>query len=307
MKIDFKKLYYKLFDFKKYKDHKILLKKQNDIKIFKEKFEDLISNIQKKIKEKNELSFLHSGHSGDIINSLPTIKELSKTHKCNLYIQINKSFPPNLTYFRHTAGNVFINEKIFNMLLPLLKSQKYLYKVEKYETQNIDINFDTVRDLPNGLNFDNARWGFNITGVRHDLIEPYLSVNEHESIKNKIVIHRTFRYRNYFINYRFLNNYKNLLFIGIQDEYKDLKKEINNIEFHYCKDFLEMAKIINASKFFIGNQSVGYDLAEALKIPRLLEGCPSYPVIKPHGKNAHDFFFQPHFEKWCEYLNNKGS
>ena len=196
MKIDFKKYYYKLFDYKKYKDYKISLKKKEDIRIFKEKFENQINNIQKKIEEKNELSFLHSGHSGDVINSLPTIKELSKTHKCNLYLQVNKPLPANLTYFKHAAGNVFINEKIFNMLLPLLKSQKYINKVEKYKDQSIDINFDTVRELPNGLNFDNARWGFNITGVQHDLIEPYLNVQPHELIKDKIVIHRTFRYRN---------------------------------------------------------------------------------------------------------------
>ena len=90
----------------------------------------------------------------------------------------------------------------------------------------------------------------------------------------------------------------------MQDEFDDLKKEIPNLQHHNCKDFLEMAEIIKSSKFFIGNQSMAYDLAEALKVPRLLEGCPYYPVIKPHGKNAYDFFYQVHFEKWCKYLNN---
>ena len=37
----------------------------------------LIKKIQDKIEDKKELSFLHSGTSGDIINSLPIIKELS--------------------------------------------------------------------------------------------------------------------------------------------------------------------------------------------------------------------------------------
>ena len=81
-----------------------------------------------------------------------------------------------------------------------------------------------------------------------------------------------------------------------------LKKEIGNLEFHNCKDFLEMAMLIKSCKFFIGNQSVGYDIAEALKIPRLLEGCPYFPVIKPHGKRAYDFFYQVHFEKWFNHL-----
>ena len=51
-----------------------------------------------------------------------------------------------------------------------------------------------------------------------------------------------------------------------------------------------MAQIIKSSKFFLGNLSLGFTIAEGLKIPRLLEGCPYFPVIKPHGKKAYDFF-----------------
>ena len=46
-----------------------------------------------------------------------------------------------------------------------------------------------------------------------------------------------------------LNNYENLLFIGMQDEFDDLKKEIPNLQHHNCKDFLEMATLIPRSKF----------------------------------------------------------
>jgi len=303
MNISLKKIWFKFTNKQKYQDYKTFQKKEKNIKIFKDKYENEINSIQKKINEKRELSFLHSGHSGDIINALPVIKELSKTHKCNLYIQVNK--PMLLKYYKHPAGNVLVNKKIFDMLLPLLKSQKYINNIEQYNNQNIDINFDIIRDLPCSINFDNSRWFFHIAGVQTDLTQPYLLADSHKLLKNKIVIIRTFRYRNYFINYNFLNDYKNLLFIGIKDEYDDLKKQINNLEYHDCKDFLEMATIIKACKFFIGNQSLGYDLAEALKTPRLLEGCPYFPVIKPHGSNAYDFFYQAHFEKFFKILNEK--
>jgi len=296
-----KKFWYKITNINKYKDYKILQEKEKNIKIFKDKFEKELTDIQSKIKDKKELSFLHSGHSGDVINSLPVIKELSKTHRCNLYLNINK--PLNLSYHKHPAGNVFIDKRIFNLLHPLLKSQNYIYEVKKYENQNIDINFDIVRELPASINFDNVRWFFHLAGVQHDLIKPYIDVEPSKIFREKIVIHRTFRYRNYFINYKFLNTHKNLLFLGMKDEYNDLKKEIQNLEFHDCKSFLEMAMIIKSSKFFIGNQSVGYDIAEALKVPRLLEGCPYFPVIKPHGDKAYDFFYQVHFEKWFNYLS----
>ena len=126
-----------------------------------------------------------------------------------------------------------------------------------------------------------------------------------DELKDKIIIHRTFRHRNQFINYKFLKNYKDLIFIGMEDEFQDLKKEVTNLEFYNCKNFLEMAKIIKSSKFFIGNQSIAYPMAEALKVPRLLEAEPSFPVVQPIGKDSYDFYYQPHFEKFVKILSKK--
>ena len=63
-----------------------------------------------------------------------------------------------------------------------------------------------------------------------------------------------------------------------------------------------MAQIINSSKIFIGNLSFGFTLAEALKKPRLLESGPDFPLVYPNGKNAYDFYFQDHFEKYFKKL-----
>jgi hypothetical protein len=65
-----------------------------------------------------------------------------------------------------------------------------------------------------------------------------------------------------------------------------------------------MAEIIKSSKFFLGNPSLGYVIAEGLKVPRLLENFPEYHVMNPNGSNAYDFYFQDHFEKWFDYLYN---
>ena len=79
---------------------------------------------------------------------------------------------------------------------------------------------------------------------------------------------------------------------------------IKNLEFHDCKDFLEMASIVKSSKFAIGNSSIVFPIAEGLKVPRLLEACPHFPAAQPHGANAFDFYFQSHFEKWFRHLDN---
>ena len=56
---------------------------------------------------------------------------------------------------------------------------------------------------------------------------------------------------------------------------------------------------------FIGNLSFGYALAEALKVPRLLESGPNFPLVYPNGKNGYDFYFQSHFERFSfkNYIN----
>ena len=295
----FKKLYYKLFKSEKKNEFKDQLK----INSYKEKYETIINQISKTIIEKKELNFLHSGTSGDLIYSFALIKKLSTTHKCNFYVGVNKKF--TYEYYKHTGEGYLINEKMFDLLIPLLKEQKFFNKVKKHEGEKIDINLDLFRELPWNSTFNSPRWYFHITGEHADLNDSYLQVEEHSSIKKRIVIHRTFRHRNIYINYNFLRNYEDPLFVGIKEEYDDLKKQVPNLEFYNPKNFLEIAEIIKASKFFVGNQSVCYPIAEALKIPRLLEASPVTPLVQPVGKNGFDFYFQPHFEKLFKFLNDK--
>ena len=64
-----------------------------------------------------------------------------------------------------------------------------------------------------------------------------------------------------------------------------------------------MAQIIKSSKFFIGNECFAYSVAEGLKIPRLLEASPDFPVVFPSSDNGYDFYHQNHFEKFFKKLN----
>ena len=136
------------------------------------------------------------------------------------------------------------------------------------------------------------RWYSLLTGINVDLTIPYLFVEEKEKFKNKVVIIRSSRRKNLFINYKFLENYEDLIFIGLEKEFLDLKKEVSNLKFYNCESFLEMAQIIKSSRFFLGNPSLGYAIAEALKVPRLLENSPEYNVMDPNGAKAFDFYFQ---------------
>ena len=297
-----KKFLYKITDPRKHHEYKINLAIERKKKWYKLNFQDKISTIQKKIHKQKEISFLHSGHLGDIIDSLAVIKELSKTHKCSLYIEANKTI--DVKYNKHPGGKVFLNKKMVNMLLPLLKKQNFIDQINLYASQEIDIDLNLFKELAMNLGLGSVRWYSHVTGIYADLSKPYLISEPHKTIKNKIVIMRTNRRNNYLINYRFLNKYNDLLFIGLLDEYNILKKEVPNIEFYDCKDFLELTEIIKSCKFFLGNLCFGYSVAEALKVPRLLECVSEYSAMHPSGQNAYEFYFQEHFEKWFKQLYN---
>tara|TARA_Y100001970_G_scaffold293816_1_gene443456 strand:+ start:8637 stop:9515 length:879 start_codon:yes stop_codon:yes gene_type:complete len=257
--------------------------------------EPKIKEYVKIIKEKKEISFLHYGHLGDIINSLPIIKEISKSKKCSLFIEKDKKIPDHVLK-DHPFGKFFLSEKSISKLLPLLKNQRYLSNVEIYNRENIDIDLNFFRELPINFNTDSVRWYFHLTGIFPDLSNSYLDVENNNNFKKKIVIMRSLRRQNKNIDYSFLNNYDDLLFVGLKEEYDILKQNLSKMEFHDSKDFLELASIIKNARIFIGNLSFGYALAEAVKVPRLLESRPNFPLVYPNGENAYDFYFQDHFE-----------
>lgn len=300
MNLNIKNLLLKLFNFKKYKEIKTLNRRYSEKKIIDSKYNAFFSSIEKKLNSKKDITFLHSGHIGDIINCLPVIKKIAENHNCHLFIQLDKKIE---TYYPdHPSGQYFIREKQYNLLLPLLKKQNYLRSIKIYAGENIDIDFDMIREMPINLLFDNARYAFVTSGIQVNLNNQFIDVDEHPIIKNRIVILRSLRYQNYFISYKFLENFPNPIFVGTANEFKELKKNLKNLEFYECKDFLEMAMIIKSCKLFIGNSSLGIDLAESLKVPRLLEACPYFPARQIHGEKGYDFYFQAHFEKYFQIL-----
>lgn len=272
---------------------KLKKQKQKYIEIIKPE----LSKMQRQLKKK-EVSFLHSGHLGDLINSLPLIKQISKKSKCNLYIEVGKQ----TDNFKVTK-EFYLSKGGVEKILPLLKKQNYINHLAIYQKQKININLNFFRTLDINFNIDSVRWYSHLVGIHPPLELPYIKVDKHKKFRNKIVIVRSLRRQNNLISYKFLNKYKNILFIGLKTEYLSLKKDIKNLSFYDCKNFLEMAEIIKGCKLFIGNLSFGYALAEAIKVPRLLESNPEFSLVYPNGKKAYDFYFQEHFEKLVLELN----
>jgi len=281
--------YYKFFDQKKYFEIKNLYREKKRQEFLKKFFYKKIKKFRN-LKKKN-INFLHSGQLGDIICSLPVIYHLSKKHSCNLYLNIDKK-------------NSFLNFEIYKKLLPLLKKQPYIKNIDIYKNQSIDVNFDLFREFP-FLWFNLNKIFLQLTGLNFDLNKKFIFVKKIKKFSNKVIILRSLRRQNLSLKYNFLNKNKNLIFIGLKDEFFNLKKKIPNLKYYNCKDFLEMSIIINSSKLFIGNNSFGFHLAEGLKVKRILEKSSEGPDIIPFGSNGYEVFFQCDFEKICNSLLKK--
>ncbi|MGF2411391.1 hypothetical protein [Ferruginibacter sp.] len=257
---------------------------------------------------KSVINFKHSGNAGDIIYSLPALITLSEGKKANLYLRTNQ--PGNYGKNPHPLGSLMLNDKIVEMLQPLLQQQDYINDCSVFSgTETIDFDLDKVRDYPWSFSRgDLARLYFMVFNAHYDLQKPWLHVVPDNNFNNSIVLARSQRYNAPGIDYSFLKKYSNIYFVGVETEYQLMKAQIPKLQFIKVKNFLEMASVIAGSKLFIGNQSFPFSLAEAQKTNRLLEVYFQCPNVITTGNNGYDFCFQPQFEKLVKdrYENLQG-
>ena len=305
-----KKLWLKYYDRNSYRQYKWEIKNYTEQEALNFFIGNARLDTQEKIIEAAHadklLNITHSGNAGDVIYALPTIKKIHELTgvPISLFLRINKPLPaPIFSNVAHSMGAVMISEGTSKKLSDLLKTQSYIHSVEIYTDQKIHIDLDFFRSQTLPLtNANIARWCSYVTGVTPELWLPWMSVTPNRLFEDKIVLARSERYRNSTIDYSFLSKYENVIFLGIESEYLDMKKSIPNLALHQTSSFLEMAEIIAGCKLFVGNQSFPYALAEALKAPRILEGYYLVPHVIPEGKNAHDFYYQNHFESLVSRL-----
>jgi len=247
------------------------------------------------------LSFIHDGNVGDIIASLPSIKCLLDKHgekQATLYLRTG--------VFAHYTGNhplvnVMLNEDYVQQLIPLLRLQPYIAHVSTHRGEKIDYNLNVFRHTGFDLAKGNlALYYTHCFPICPNLWEPWLVVDVPERL-NFILINRTERYHNANISYTFLNQYPTK-FIGLESEFRLFRSEnrLANIERIHTPNFLETARAIAGCKLFIGNQSSCFQIAEALKVPRIIEICPWCPNVMPCGPNGYEAFKQDVFVKIVE-------
>jgi hypothetical protein len=256
--------------------------------------------------EKTDYHFKHSGNAGDIIYSIPAALAIAK--KANVHYHLSLGMKGVYGKSPHPLGNLMLNEKMVAMLAPLLTSHPQIASCTVQQpTDAIDVDLDLIRSHPIAMNAGHiARWYFHVFAVNTDLGKPWLFAQPDDSVKDQIVIARSQRYRAPGIDYSFLKKYPKLLFVGVEQEWKEMREQLPTIEYRPVANFLELAQIIAGSQLFIGNQSFPFAIAEALKTKRLLEVYWRAPNVIPEGSKGYDFYFQPQFEHLVEQLVKNG-
>lgn len=284
----------------------------------------------------NYYRFKFSQFPGDLINFLPGIKHVcerdNKRAILILGLDINWQSVGQLT----RKSPATISHQMFESLKPLLLSQSYIAQVlsweefapdtyklwcdffkilrtpkEMIEFHNLHfshtfVDLDKIYLTPTNIPFGNIhRWPwYCYPDMACDLSKPWLEVEPDDSLQDTIIVNRTLRARNDSINYRFLKG-SPVIFVGHVDEFErfGIENELPDLIYLETRNLLELAIAIRSCKFFIGNQSLCFALAEAMKVPRILETCSYLPNVIVSGENAYDFYFQSALEYYFNQMN----
>jgi len=263
----------------------------------------------------------HFTNIGDAIGAMCVLKKYyESTGKKVIFMQqlsVKAQYYPGATHPTVDSENNFVcmNSKMWEMLKPLLLSQEYIHDAEEYTGQPINLDLDVIRgdryfvNMPNGSL--QAWWMYAYPDLATDISKPWITLpnecpeNILNQVNGKVILNFTERYRNNTINYFFLQKYQNhLIFSGTPREHllfcEAWKIDIPLLQ---AKDFLEVAYAIKFSKFFLGCQSAAWNMAEAMKAPRILEVCRFAQNCLPfYGEKSYGFFHQVGLEYYFDLL-----
>jgi hypothetical protein len=245
--------------------------------------------------------FYHSGAKGDIVYSLPTVKAMGGGGFLLRYTRKNRAVIPLL------KSLPYITEVVYEDPISLIPQGELCALGDFWWKGKFYHNLDQYRIVDkirrNKLKtYHLVQSHLDIYNVHFDYSKPWLTNVEPKMIA-PIVVNRSRRYHDAEeIDWNLLRPYKDrIIWFGNQAEWKKFKEITGmELEWHHMNSLLETARIIKGSKIFIGNQSLSFALAEAMKVPRVLEICYKRDNCRPSGKDGYTFLTEELIEK---YLN----
>lgn len=265
----------------------------------------------------------HFANLGDAIAMMAAMKRYyDVTGRKIIFSQVKNQlaqYYPGATHgtVDQNGDMVCMNQAMFDMIKPLIESQYYIHKMEAYEGQHIDLDFDVIRgktfvNMPNGMIQSWIMFAF--PDLACDLSKPWISLDGDcskdvkKQVSGKVIINFTERYRNSIIDYFFLKNYASeIIFAGTEKEhFKFCHQWQLNVPRLNINNFLEIAYALREAKFLLSNQSFLWNLAEAMKTPRVLEVCNFAVNCMPFvGEDSYGYYHQVGAEYYFRTMMNK--
>lgn len=265
------------------------------------------------------IKYKNSSPAGDMVSYLAGIRQMWKEtgEKAVIYQQLNVVGVGiqgvDQPFKNERNESILMGREMFDNLKPLIEAQEYVESFQEYKGEEVDFDFDKIRNeifVNQPYGSLNRYFFYAFPQMACDLSDAWMNgIGLYKPLykSRKAVINFTSRYRNTFINYFFLKKYEDaIVFVGLPEEHKIFCSTWGlNLPHLQAKDFLELASFILIAKCFLGNQSFAFQIAEALKTPRILEICPLVPNVIPVGEDSYDFYHQSACEYYFDKLMNK--
>lgn len=258
----------------------------------------------------NKLLFKHGCFSGDLIYAMAGIKTIceNSNNKAVIYQWLDQQ---GRLYedAQHPYGHSMMNQYAFDMIKPLVESQDYIESFSKWQGEKVMVDLDKLRQVKSHMPYGNiVTWlGMVFAEMMPEYWKPWITVSgRHLWLKDMIIVNRTTRYHGQWIHYFPLKKYADegrLIFAGTKDEHAKFNIDWGfDVPYLDVINFLDLAYCLASCKLFVGNQSMCFAVAEAMKVPRLLEVCDFAPNVHPCGPNGNYFRVPEVFEYLVEKL-----
>lgn len=242
-------------------------------------------------------NFYHSGDLGDIIYSLPTIKELGGgvLHLGN----------------KHWVGqspDKQITQDVVDQLYNILIHQPYLTDIKFTDDYKIPIHYNLNMFRKFFVEWCTGKLSVNVINEMKKLniveltarefldntstlyLQKWLTCNNPKAYINyPIIINRTPRYNNdQFPWKQLIKDFgKKMIFIGHEEEHEQFKIQYGDVKYYETTELNNAYELVAGTKIFIGNQSLLYSFAEGLKRPCIQETCANIQTSSYFRKDAY--------------------
>lgn len=199
------------------------------------------------------------GEIGDAIYCLPTIKALGARE---LYAVEVPWCRPNW----HARSS---------SLRRLIESQDYVDLWKPHRGEPLGINLTGYRNFGHCFGETIINRIARAARVKVDQSQQWLEVEPDPRTKDRIVINRCPRWHGMNFPWKEIVQTfkKEILFIGLDSEWKAFCSEFGMVEYLRTNDLYDAARAIRGSDTYIGNQSSCNAICEGLKHPSVLETC----------------------------------